>query len=99
MDMGISMDVTPHGRHDHERASGQFATSYRTWKLVLVAADRLWVVKHMVGGKLAIVVTKLPITYVYQPTDRGLAEYFEANLDIMSSAAARNVLAVVRSYT
>ena len=36
---------------------------------------------------------------MYQPPEKGLAEYFEADLDIVSSAAARNVLAVVRSYT
>jgi len=58
-----------------------------------------WVVKRVVGGKPAIVGTKLPITYVYQPPENGMAEYLEADLDIVSSAAARNILAVVRSYT
>ena len=41
----------------------------------------------------------MPITYTYQPPENGLAEYLEADLDIVSSAAARNILAVVRSYT
>lgn len=41
----------------------------------------------------------MPITYTYQPPqpDLGYAEYLEADLDIVSSAAARNILAVVRS--
>ncbi|KAL3822658.1 hypothetical protein ACHAXA_001811 [Cyclostephanos tholiformis] len=71
----------------------------KAWKLIPVVVDGPWVVKRVVGGKPAIVGTKLPISYVYQPPDRGLSEYFEADLDIVSSAAARNVLAVVRSYT
>jgi hypothetical protein len=71
----------------------------KLWKLVPVVVDGPWVVKRVVGGKPAIVGTKLPITYVYQPPEKGLAEYLEADLDIVSSAAARNVLAVVRSYT
>ena len=58
-----------------------------------------WVVKRVVGGKPAIVGNKLPITYTYQPPENGLCEYLEADLDIVSSAAARNILAVVRSYT
>ena len=71
-------------------------TKNKLWNFVPVVVDGPWVVKRVVGGKPAIVGTKLPITYVYQ---QGLAEYFEADLDIVSSAAARNVLAVVRSYT
>jgi hypothetical protein len=71
----------------------------RAWKLIPVVVDGPWMVKRVVGGKPAIVGTKLPIAYVYQPPENGRAEYLEADLDIVSSAAARNVLAVVRSYT
>jgi len=68
-------------------------------KLVPVVVEGPWMVKRVVGGKPAIVGKKLPISYVYQPPEEGLADYLEADLDIVSSAAARNVLAVVRSYT
>lgn len=54
---------------------------------------------NMIGGKPAIVGKSMPITYTYQPPqpELGHAEYLEADLDIVSSAAARNILAVVRS--
>jgi len=68
-------------------------------KMVPVVVAGPWVVKRVVGGKPAIVGNKLPITYTYQPPENGLCEYLEADLDIVSSAAARNILAVVRSYT
>lgn len=68
-------------------------------KLVPVVVEGPWMVKRVVGGKPAIVGKKLPISYVYQPPENGLADYLEADLDIVSSAAARNILAVVRSYT
>jgi len=41
----------------------------------------------------------MPVIYVYHPPENGLAEYLEADLDIVSSAAARKILAVVSSYT
>ena len=69
------------------------------WKIVPIVVDGPWVVKRVVGGKPAIVGTKMPISYTYQPPENGLAEYLEADLDIVSSAAARNILAIVRSYT
>lgn len=69
------------------------------WKIVPVVVEGPWVVKKVVGGKPAIIGKKLPISYVYQPPEKGLCEYLEADLDIVSSAAARNILAVVRSYT
>lgn len=68
-------------------------------KIVPMVVDGPWVVKRVVGGKPALVGQKLPIAYTYRPPDGPLAEYLEADLDIVSSAAARNVLAVVRSYT
>ena len=69
------------------------------WKIVPVVVEGPWVVKRVVGGKPAIVGKQLPITYTYQPPqpELGFAEYLEADLDIVSSAAARNILAVVRS--
>jgi hypothetical protein len=89
-----------------EKAMGNFLLSdteekNEVWKMVPVVVEGPWVVKKVVGGKPAIVGQKLPITYVYQPPDekKGLCEYLEADLDIVSSAAARNILAVVRSYT
>ena len=87
-----------------ERAACNFLLSdaeekNQVWKIVPVVVEGPWVVKRVVGGKPAIVGTKLPITYTYQPAENGKAEYLEADLDIVSSAAARNILAVVRSYT
>jgi hypothetical protein len=69
------------------------------WKIVPLVVEGPWVVKRVVGGKPAIVGKSLPITYTYQPPqpELGFAEYLEADLDIVSSAAARNILAVVRS--
>ena len=76
----------------------------QSFKIIPMVVEGPWVVKRVVGGKPAIIGKKLPITYVYQPPEKlphgcQLAEYFEADLDIVSSAAARNILAVVRSYT
>ena len=63
-----------------------------------------WVVKASVGGKPAIIGTKLPVNYVYQPEDTAIdgkkqSLYLEADLDIVSSKAARGILSVCRSYT
>ena len=62
-----------------------------------------WVVKSVVGGKPAIIGTKLPVNYVYEP--EGIAVdgtkqslYLEADLDIVSSSAARGILSVTRTY-
>jgi len=92
--------------HPGERALANFLLSdteekNQLLKIVPVVVEGPWVVKRVVGGKPAIVGTKMPISYVYQPPQEGgkLAEYLEADLDIVSSAAARNILAVVRSYT
>lgn len=105
---GHSTDNTPlpstEGMNAGEKAMCNFLLSdtdekNEVWKIVPVVVEGPWVVKKVVGGKPAIVGTKLPITYVYQPPEKGLCEYLEADLDIVSSAAARNILAVVRSYT
>lgn len=71
----------------------------QTLKIVPVVIIGPWIVKSVVGGKPAIVGTKMPINYVYQPPSKGNAEYLEADLDIVSSSAARGILSVVRSHT
>jgi len=68
-------------------------------KIVPVAVEAPWIVKRVVNGSPALVGKKMPIEYIYGPPDGDRAEYFEIDLDIVSSAAARNILAVVRSYT
>lgn len=74
-------------------------TKNQLLKLIPMVVDGPWVVKKVVGGKPTVVGTKLPVSYVYQPPVDGLADYLEADLDIVSTAAARNILAVVRSCT
>ena len=72
----------------------------KTLKIVPVVVDGPWVVKSVVGGKPAIIGSKLPINYVYQPSDGpNQALYLEADLDIAASSAARGILSVARSYT
>jgi hypothetical protein len=58
-----------------------------------------WVVKSVVGGKPAIIGTKLPVSWVYQKEEDGKAMYLEADLDIVASSAARGILSVARTYT
>lgn len=62
-----------------------------------------WVVKSVIGGKPAIIGTKLPVHYVYAPGGKAAdgtkqALYLEADLDIVSSSAARGILSVARTY-
>lgn len=94
-------DMTPGDRAVCRWLLADDETKNELWKIVPVVVEGPWVVKKVVGGKPSIVGTKMPITYVYQPPqpEHGFAEYLEADLDIVSSAAARNILAVVRSYT
>jgi len=68
-------------------------------KIVPGVADGPWVVKSVVGNKPAILGTKMPVNYIYQKKEDGKAMYFEADLDIVSSSAARGILSMVRSYT
>jgi Protein ENHANCED DISEASE RESISTANCE 2, C-terminal len=75
-----------------------------TLKIFPSVVEGPWVVKSVVGGKPAIIGTKLPVTYVYQPAGTAKdgtkqALYLEADLDIVSSSAARGILSAVRSYT
>lgn len=73
----------------------------KTLKIVPVVVAGPWIVKSVAGGKPAIVGTKMPVTYIYQPANpaKKQAEYLEADLDIVSSKAARSILSVVRGYT
>uniref|UniRef100_A0A7R9ZJE0 Protein ENHANCED DISEASE RESISTANCE 2 C-terminal domain-containing protein n=1 Tax=Craspedostauros australis TaxID=1486917 RepID=A0A7R9ZJE0_9STRA len=68
-------------------------------KIVPIVVEGPWIVKTTVGGKPAILGTKLPVTYIYQPAEKGKALYLEADLDIVSSSAARGILSVARAYT
>lgn len=68
-------------------------------KIVPVVVKGPWVVKSVVGGKPAIIGNKMPVTYYYQPAEKGKAEYLEMDLDIVASSAARGILSVVKNYT
>ena len=69
------------------------------FKIVPVVVEGPWVVKSVVGGKPAILCKKVPTKWIYQPQEGEKAMYLEADLDIVSSSAARGILSVVRSYT
>ena len=68
-------------------------------KIVPVAVQAPWIVKSVVTGKPAIIGNKLPVTYHYSPADGDKQIYLEADLDIVSSAAARRILSLTASYT
>ena len=72
-----------------------------TLKIVPSVVKGPWVVKSVVGGKPAIIGTKMPVSYFYQPAEpeQGKAQYLEMDLDIVASSAARGILSVVRGYT
>ena len=90
----------------HERAVIRFMTGTdeqrkNTLKLIPVCVEGPWVVKQMVGGKPAIIGKRLPVEYKYHPADRsnGLAECFEADLDIKASdPVGKKVVNVCRRY-
>eukprot|EP00814_Leptocylindrus_danicus_P016477 CAMPEP_0116014402 /NCGR_PEP_ID=MMETSP0321-20121206/6255_1 /TAXON_ID=163516 /ORGANISM="Leptocylindrus danicus var. danicus, Strain B650" /LENGTH=673 /DNA_ID=CAMNT_0003484045 /DNA_START=59 /DNA_END=2080 /DNA_ORIENTATION=+ len=71
----------------------------KTLKIVPIVVEGPWICKSVVGGKPAIIGNKLPVSYVYCPSSAEKAEYLEADLDIVSSCAARRILSVVKSYT
>jgi Protein ENHANCED DISEASE RESISTANCE 2, C-terminal len=70
-------------------------------KIVPVVVEGPWIVKSVVGGKPAIIGNKMPVKYHYSPasSDGEDALYLEADLDIVSSSAARGILSVARTYT
>jgi hypothetical protein len=74
-------------------------TKNKTLKIVPVVVEGPWIVKSVVGGKPAIIGNKLPVNWVYQKASKGKALYLEADLDIVSSSAARGILSVARSHT
>eukprot|EP00546_Thalassionema_frauenfeldii_P002778 CAMPEP_0178937796 /NCGR_PEP_ID=MMETSP0786-20121207/25968_1 /TAXON_ID=186022 /ORGANISM="Thalassionema frauenfeldii, Strain CCMP 1798" /LENGTH=623 /DNA_ID=CAMNT_0020616431 /DNA_START=116 /DNA_END=1987 /DNA_ORIENTATION=- len=75
-------------------------TKNKLLKIVPVVVKGPWMVKSVVGGKPAIIGKALPVTYVYEKaSDNGGALYLEADLDVVSSAAARHILSVVRGAT
>ena len=74
-------------------------TKNKTLKIVPVVVEGPWVVKNVVGGKPAIIGNKLPVNWVYERATKGKQLYLEADLDIVSSSAARGILSVTRSYT
>mmetsp|Transcript_38672 Transcript_38672/g.54443 ORF Transcript_38672/g.54443 Transcript_38672/m.54443 type:complete len:505 (-) Transcript_38672:527-2041(-) len=68
-------------------------------KIVPIVIAGPWIVKSVVGGKPAILGTKLPVNYIYQKPEGTKALYLEADLDIVASSAARGILSVCRSHT
>ena len=83
---------------------GDDAHKRSTFKIIPQVVEGPWVVKASVGGTPAIIGNKLPVDFVYQPEDKAADGskqelYLEADLDIVSSAAARRILSLVRSYT
>ena len=78
---------------------GEDRDKNQTLKIVPVVVEGPWIVKSVVGGKPAIIGNKLPVKYVYQPQEGKKACYLEADLDIVSSSAARGILSVTRTYT
>jgi hypothetical protein len=74
-------------------------TKNKALKIVPVVVEGPWVVKSVVGGKPAIIGNKLPVNWVYEKASKGKELYLEADLDIVSSSAARGILSVTRSHT
>lgn len=74
---------------------------YRNSKLKLISkvVEGNIVVRKLVKGKPVIIGKKLPISYVYKPSNQGEAEYWEADLDVgSSSATAKNIVSVCKRY-
>ncbi len=71
----------------------------QTLKIIPKVVKGPWIVKKAADGKPAIVTNKMPTSYHYQPASEGKAEYFEVDLDIVASSAARGILAVAQRYT
>ena len=92
-------DMTPSERCVARWCQGSDKHKDETLKIVPSVVEGPWVVKSVVGGKPAILGTKLPVNYIYQKEENGKALYLEADLDIVASSAARGILSMVRSYT
>ena len=91
--------MTPADRTVSRFLMGSADHKNQTLKIVPVVVDGPWVVKQVVGGKPAILGTKVPVNYVYQPAEGNKAMYLEADLDVAAASAARGILSVTRSYT
>jgi hypothetical protein len=91
--------MTPAERCACRFLHGDQATKNKTMKIVPVVVEGPWIVKSVVGGKPAIIGNKLPVNWVYEPASNGKALYLEADMDIVSSSAARGILSVARSHT
>jgi len=72
-----------------------------TLKIIPKVVKGPWIVKKAADGKPAIVCNKMPTQYYYEPAskDGKKSEYFEVDLDIVASSAARGILAITQRYT
>jgi hypothetical protein len=92
-------DMTPSDRCVARFCQAPQSEKNKTLKIVPVVVEGPWVVKSVVGGKPALIGNKLPVNYHYAPPEGNKALYLEADLDIVSSSAARGILSVTRTYT
>jgi hypothetical protein len=92
-------DMSPSDRCVARFCQSPQSVKNKTLKIVPVVVEGPWVVRSVVGGKPAIIGNKLPVTYHYSPAEGNKALYLEADLDIVSSSAARGILSVTRTYT
>ena len=97
-------DMSPTDRCVARYLMGDKNHKDNTLKLFPIVVEGPWVVKASVGGKPAILGTKLPVNYVYQGESEAADGskqqcYLEADLDIVSNSTARGILSMVRSCT
>lgn len=73
----------------------------QTLKIIPSVAKGPWIVQKVANGKPAIIGSKMPTHYIYEPPnqEKGLCEYLEMDLDIVASSAARKILSVAQRYT
>lgn len=71
----------------------------KTLKIVPKVVKGPWIVKKTCDAKPAIVGTKMPTHYFYDAGSEDKAPYFEVDLDIVASSAARGILHVAQRYT
>ena len=97
-----SMDgMTPHEICTCRFLMGDDDHKCNTLKIIPSVVKGPWIVKKVVEGKPAIVGSKMPTKYIYEPAnpDKGLAEYLEMDLDIVASSVACRILSVAQRYT
>lgn len=92
---------TPHDKAMYNFIMGD--DSYRNSKLKLIpkVVEGNLIVRKLVKGKPVIIGKKLPISYFYEPADpsRGVAEYWEVDLDVGSSSpTAKKIISVCKKY-